>query len=158
MIIAAITTYKLLLAIHILAAVLWVGGGATLHVLGRIAQKSGDRERMNQFSKDAAFIGPRLYAPLSIILLVVGFPLVKKAGYQMSDAFVSIGMAGWVISFLIGIVYYSRADKKREQIVSAEGVESDAFLASFKQVASVNMIELTILVLVVLVMALKPGL
>jgi uncharacterized membrane protein len=158
MIIATITTYKLLLAVHILAAVLWVGGGATLHVMGRIAQKSGDRERMNQFSKDAAYIGPRLYAPLSVILLLVGFPLVDKAGYEMSDAFIGIAFAGWIVSFLIGILYYSRADKKREAIVASEGVGSDAFLASYKQVAMVNSIELTILVLVVLDMTLKPGL
>jgi len=157
MIIATVTAYKLLLAVHILAAVLWVGGGATLHVMGRIAQKSGDRERMNQFSIDAAYIGPRLYAPLSIILLLVGFPLVNKAGYDMSDAFIGIAFAGWIASFLIGILYYSRADKKRAAIVASEGVESDAFLASYQQVAMVNSIELLILVLVVLDMAIKPG-
>lgn len=158
MIIATITTYKLLLAVHILAAVLWVGGGATLHVMGRLARKSGDRQRMNQFSIDAAYIGPRLYAPLSIILLLVGFPLVDKAGYDMSDTFISIAFAGWIASFLIGILYYSRADKKRAAIVETEGVDSDAFLASYDQVARVNSIELLILVLVVLDMALKPGL
>ena len=158
MILATITAYKLLLAVHILAAVLWVGGGVTLHVIGRLAQKSGDRERMNQFSKDAAYIGPRLYAPLSVILLLVGFPLVDKAGYEMSDAFISIAFAGWIASFLIGILYYSRADKKREAIVASEGLGSDAFLASYKQVAMINSIELTILILVVLDMTLKPGL
>lgn len=158
MIIASITAYKTLLAIHILAAVLWVGGGATLQVMGRIARRSGDRERMNQFSKDAAYIGPRLYAPLSIILLLVGFPLVDKAGYELSDTFISIAFAGWIVSFLIGILYYARADRKREAIVASEGVGSDAFLASYAQVARVNVIELTILVLVVLDMAIKPGL
>ena len=148
--------YTVLLAVHILAAVLWVGGGATMHAFGRFAEKSGDRNRMNQFSIDAAFIGPRFYAPLSILLLAVGIPLVDKAGYEMSDMWVSIGFTGWIISFLIGILYYSRADKRRAAIVESEGVESEAFLAGYHQVARVNIIELTILLLVVIDMAIKP--
>ena len=154
---ATIDGTSILLAVHILAAVLWVGGGATLHAMGRLASKSGDRERMNQFSKDAAFIGPRFYAPLSAVLLIAGIFLVDKAGYEMSDAFVSIGFTGWIISFLVGVIYYARADKRREAIVASEGVQSDAFLASYAQVAKVNMIELTILLLVVIDMTLKPG-
>ena len=128
-----------------------------MHAFGRLARKSGDRERMNQFSKDAAFIGPRFYAPLSAVLLIAGIFLVKKAGYEMSDAFVSIGFTGWIISFLVGVLYYPRAGKRREAIVASDGLQSDAFLASYAQVAKVNMIELTILLLVVIDMALKPG-
>lgn len=158
MITASITLsgYTVLLALHIACAVLWVGGGFTMHAFGRIAQKSGDRVRMNQFAIDAAFIGPRFYAPLSILLLVFGSFLVDKAGYEMSATWVGIGWAGWIISFLIGILYYSRADKRRAQIVETDSIGSDAFLASYRQVQRVNTIELTILLLVVLDMAIKP--
>lgn len=151
------SAYTILLTVHIVAAVLWVGGGFTTHAFGRLAEKSGDRNRMNQFALDAAFIGPRFYAPLSILLLAVGIPLVDKAGYEMSEAWVSIGFAGWIISFLVGILFYPRADKRRAAIVASEGVESEAFLASYHQVARVNMIELTILLLVVIDMAIKPS-
>lgn len=149
--------YTVLLAVHVIAAVLWVGGGATMHAFGRIAERSRDRNRMNQFSIDAAFIGPRFYAPLSVLLLAVGIPLVDKAGYDMSDTWVSIGFTGWIISFLVGILYYSRADRRRAAIVASEGVESEAFLASYHQVARVNTIELTILLLIVIDMAIKPS-
>ena len=148
--------YTVLLAVHILAAVLWVGGGATLHAMGRMAEKSGDRNRMNQFSIDAAFLGPRFYGPLSIVLLAVAIPLVDKAGYDMSDLWVSIGFTVWIISFLLGTLYYSRADKRRAAIVASEGVESEGFLAGYHQVARVNTIELTLLLLVVIDMAIKP--
>ncbi len=159
MILASVTLsgYTVLLALHILCAVLWVGGGATLHAMGSLAAKSGDRDRMNQFSIDAAFIGPRLYAPLSAILLVAGIFLVDKAGYDMSAPWIGVGYAGWIISFLIGVLYYPRADKRRAAVVAAEGVGSDAFLASYRQVMHVNTIELTILLLVVVDMAIKPS-
>ena len=151
-----ITGYTVLLAIHILCAVLWVGGGATLHAMGRLAQKSGDRRRMNEFSQDAAFIGPRFYAPLSLALLVAGIFLVDKAGADMSDLWVTLGFTGWIASFLIGVLYYPRAGRRREEIVASEGLDSPAFLDSYRQVANVNLIEMTILILVVIDMALKP--
>ena len=159
MILASVTLsgYTVLLALHILCAVLWVGGGATLHAMGRLAEKSGDRERMNQFAIDAAFIGPRLYAPLSGVLLIAGIFLVDKAGYDMSEPWIGVGYAGWINSFLIGVVFYARADKRRQAIIAAEGTGSDAFLANYHQVARVNMIELTILLLVVIDMAIKPS-
>lgn len=149
--------YTVLLAVHVAAAVVWVGGGFTMHAFGRLAERSGDRHRMNQFAIDAAFIGPRFYAPLSILLLAAGIPLVDKAGYQMSNAWVSVGFTGWIISFLVGILVYTRADKQRAAIVASEGVESEAFLASYHRVARVNMIELTMLLLVVIDMAIKPS-
>lgn len=153
-----ITGYTVLLALHIVCAVLWVGGGITLHVLGRMAAASGDRQRMLQFSRDADWIGPRFYAPLSVLLLVFGVFLVSRdeVGADMSTLWVSLGFVGWLISFLIGILYYSRAAKKRDAIVASEGLESDAFLAQYLRVANVNAIEITLLLLVVIDMAIKP--
>lgn len=149
--------YEWLLAVHILAAVLWVGGGAAITILARRAASSGDRQQMLQFSRDADWIGPRFYAPLSVLLLIMGILLVNEAGYEHSDPFVSIGYAGWVISFLIGTVFYSRANREREEIVQREGVESDAFMANFRRVATVSTLEVALLLAVVVAMAVKPG-
>lgn len=150
--------YDFLLAVHILAAVLWVGGGVTMHVFGRLARASGDRQRMLNFVEESNKIGPRMYAPLSLILLLAGIFLVSKAGYEQSDLFVTVGYVVWIISFLIGILYYGRKGKELEQIVANEGIESDAFLANYQAVANVNTIEIALLLLVVVDMAVKPGL
>ena len=45
----------------------------------------------------------------------------------------------------------------RDAIIAAEGLESDAFLAQYMQVANVNLVEITLLLLVVIDMAIKPG-
>lgn len=151
-----VTNYTVLLALHIVFAVLWVGGGVTLHILGRLALASGDRQRMLQFSRDAEWIGPRFYAPLSIGLIVAGVLLVSEAGYDQSDLWVTFAYAGWLASFLIGVLYYPRAAKRRDAVVEAEGLESDAFLDSYKQVINVDLFELAILLLIVVDMAIKP--
>src|SRR5215210_5901335 len=151
------TSYTVLLTLHVLAAVLWVGGGVTLHLMGRLAQRSGDRDRMLAFSRDSDVVGPRFYAPLSLLLLIAGILLVDKVGADASTLWIMLGMAGWVVSFLIGVLYYSRAGRRREAIVAAKGAGSEAFLALYRQVLSVNVLEIAILVLVVADMTLKPG-
>jgi len=152
-----VSTYTVLLALHILFAVLWVGGAGTLHAIGRLAAASGDRQRMLQFSKDAEFLGPRFYAPLSLGLLVAGILLVNEVGYDQSELWIMLAYTAWLISFAIGIGYYPRVGRKRDTILATDGLESDAFLANYKQVATVSLVELTILLLVVIDMAIKPG-
>lgn len=154
---ATVNSTTVLLTLHIVAAVLWVGGGFTMHAFGRLAAKSGDRSRMNQFAIDAAFLGSRIYAPLSIVLLITGVFLADKVGYSLGDPWISIAFTAWLISFLLGVLYYSRADKRRAAVVESEGLDSDAFLASYRQVSNVNTIELTLLLVAILSMTFKPG-
>jgi uncharacterized membrane protein len=151
-------TIKFFLFLHILAAVLWVGGGVTMHVFGQLARKSGDRVRMLQFARDASWIGPRMYAPLSVVLLICGIVLVNKESLDMSETFVSIGLAGWVVSLLLGVLYYTRAQRKMEAVVASDGLESDGFLAQYRQVMFVNIAEQLMLMLIVFDMTWKPGL
>ncbi len=69
--------YEGLLAVHILCAVLWAGGGVTLHVLGRRAVKAGPEAGVG-FAESAGWVGSRIYAPLSLLLLVLGIVLVGR--------------------------------------------------------------------------------
>jgi uncharacterized membrane protein len=148
--------YDFLLAVHILAAVLWVGGGATMHLFGRLATKEGP-ESQAVFVRQSNMIGPRFYAPLSMLLLIAGILLVNEAGYEFSDPWVGIGMAGWLFSFAVGVGYYGRAGKRFEEAAAAEGPASGAAQAVYRQVVNVNVVELAILFFVVIVMAVKPG-
>lgn len=98
--------YEFLLAVHILAALMWVGGGVTMHLFGRRARSSGEVSRMVEFTRDANLIGPRFYAPLSLILLVAGMLLVDEAGYEMSQTWITLAFIGWMVSFVIGVGFY----------------------------------------------------
>lgn len=150
--------YETLLAVHILAAALWVGGGVTMHVFGRRAKASGSNSRMVEFARDANVIGPRFYAPLSLVLLVAGILLVDEAGYRFSDAFITVGFAGWIVSFVIGVTFYGAQGRKLEAVVAGEGVESPGIFPIYDRVMAVNVFELSVLLLVLVDMTVKPGL
>jgi uncharacterized membrane protein len=148
--------YDLLLAIHLLCAVIWVGGAVTMHIFGRIATRRG-AERQLEFTKDSIAIGNRIYAPLSVILLIAGVLLVEEVGYSYGDVWISIGFLGFLTSFVIGVGYYARAGQQYERIAAGEGPGSPAAEAIYRRTANVNAFELSVLLVVVIVMAVKPG-
>jgi len=148
--------YDFLLAVHLLSAVLWVGGSVTMHIFGRLATKKGP-ERQLEFTKDSIQIGNRVYAPLSVILLIAGVLLVEELDISYGEPFITIGFLGFLTSFAVGVGYYARAGKQYEEIAATDGAGSPAAQAIYRRTATVNTVELTILLLVVIDMAVKPG-
>lgn len=142
--------YELWLAVHIVCAVLWVGGGVSVHVLGRWAAKTDDPERLRAFTLDALKLSVRLYAPLAFLLLVAGVLLVREVGYSYGDLWITLGFLAWIFSFVLGVAFYPREQRRLEK--------GDADVRqTVNRVLMVNSIEITVLVLVVVAMAVKPG-
>jgi uncharacterized membrane protein len=150
--------YEFLLTIHVLAAVVWVGGNISLHILGRRVLKRGDGEEIVAFSNEINTVAMRLYAPTSVVLLVAGILLVNEAGYEFSQLWITLGFLGWIFSFIVGVGYYGPQDKKLQALVAAEGPSTPGAIANVRQALFVNQIELLILVLVIVDMTTKPGL
>jgi uncharacterized membrane protein len=150
--------YEFLLTIHILAAVIWVGGGIAMHILGRRVLKRNDPQEIYKFSAEVNTIGMRLYAPMSLILLVAGILLVNEAGYEFSQLWITLAFIGWGFSFLVGVGYYGPQDKKLQALVAADGPTAPGVTANVRQALMVNSIEILVLVLVIVDMTAKPGL
>jgi uncharacterized membrane protein len=150
--------YELLLTLHLLAVILWVGGAVTLHILMRRLMRRKQGRELHEGFAELEWLGERFYPVFSIVLIVAGILLVDEAGYEFSQAWISVGFAGWIVSFLIGIGFYGREGKRRAKLVEEEGPDSPAIVASVKRTVTVNSFELSILLLVVIDMTTKPGL
>jgi uncharacterized membrane protein len=149
--------YELWLAIHILCAVIWVGGGVSVHVLGRWTVKRGDPEQIVAFNRDAVKLGIVFYAPLSIVLIIAGVLLVEEVGYGYGDLWITLGFLGWLFSLALGIGFYPRQARKVEAAVTAGGQAAPEAHATIGRILLVNSIEIAILLLVIVDMAVKPG-
>ena len=149
--------YELYLAAHILCAVLWVGGGVSVHILGRWVSREGEPERMVAFNRDAVKLGYVFYAPLALILIVAGVLLVEEVGYEYSDLWISLGFLGWLFSLVVGLGFYPQQSRKLEATIAAQGATSEVAQAGISRVLMVNSVEVLVLVLVVIDMAVKPG-
>lgn len=150
--------YEFLLTIHVLAAVIWVGGGLAMHILGRRVLRRGDSNEIFEFSKEINTVALRLYAPTSLILLIAGILLVNEAGYDFADLWITLAFIGWAFSFIVGIGYYGPQDKKLQALVAADGPTATGIAENVRQALLVNSVEQLILFLIVIDMTIKPGL
>jgi uncharacterized membrane protein len=149
--------YELYLSLHLVCAVLWVGGGVSVHVLARWTAKTGDPEALLQFNRNALKLSARFYAPLAIVLLLAGIQLVREVGYEFSDLWISLALLAWVLSLALGVVFYPFESRRIEAAVADGGPSAPAVRKGINRVLVVNALEVTILLLVVVDMAVKPG-
>jgi len=153
----AITTYQVYLSIHILCAVLWVGGGTVLVLQVLRAQRERRPERLAEIAGDAEWIGSRVFAPLSLVLVIFGFLLVSKGDWQW-HFWLIWGMVFWVVSFLAGAAFLGPQAGRIKKLTDERGPTDTEVQRLIGRVLLVARIDNVLLLLVVLDMALKPGL
>ena len=153
--ILAITSYQWFLAAHVLAAVIWVGGGLTLHLLFSRIDPATDPARAATMMGEAGFIGNRVFAPSSVVLLAFGFALMAKGDWPYAF-WVIFGIAVWLFSLIVGAGYFGRKAGPLAERLATQGwtPEVAAMWRPFRRLAG---IETVLLVLAVVDMALKPG-
>lgn len=152
------TWSEFLLTVHILAAIVWLGGSIMLLVLGYQLRRSGTAQSRIDFTRMTEKVASMVFAPASILLIVAGSLLVDELGYEYDQAWIVIGYVGWFISFLLGVGFYAQEGKRREALIGSGGLDHPGVLTSLDRVLRVATVDTTIITLVVLAMTTKPGL
>ncbi|MEA2495054.1 MAG: hypothetical protein QOJ29_2965 [Thermoleophilaceae bacterium] len=151
----AITSYQWFLSVHILCAVLWVGANFAFVILYTRMRPETDAAGTARLIRDNEFIGNKMFAPLSVILLVMGFILIGKGDWNY-DFWIIFGFFVWAFSFLNGVGYLGRRALPLAARLESEGY-TGTVVNDFRNWHRAAHIEFGLLVLVVLDMALKPG-
>src|ERR1051326_1361994 len=73
--------YLVFKSVHVLAAIVWLGGGATITLLAWKAQRADDNGQLLQIGKQAEWLRTRVFVPASITVLAMGFVLIHKGGW-----------------------------------------------------------------------------
>jgi uncharacterized membrane protein len=154
-----ITTYTSLKFVHVLSAVVWVGGACTLQTFAIRISGSGDGARMATFAKDAEFVGNRIYLPSSVILLVSGiFTIHESSGaWSYDQTWVQIGLAMILVSIAIGAGFLGPEAGRIARAIEQHGAGSDKARHHIDRIFLVSRFELVLLLLVVFDMVVKPG-
>ena len=103
----AMTWYDWFKAGHVLVAVLWVGGGATLALLAIMTLRLKDPLQVARFAHQAGKIGELLYTPASLLVLLFGIGLMTndQSPWDWDLLWVQIALAGWALTFLVGFFW-----------------------------------------------------
>lgn len=158
MIAFSLVVFHTLKFVHILAAVIWVGGGVFVQIYGTKLRRENDPARLGRFAKDVEFIGTRVFAPASGIVIVFGALLVFYTPFiYWSETWIVIGLVGAAATFVTGMFFIGPESGRLAKAAETEGLESPAVQASIKRIFKISRIDQLVLFLVILDMVFKPG-
>jgi uncharacterized membrane protein len=150
------TWYELWLFLHISATILWVGGAVLAQILGALAKRSGDPARSAAFGMDLALIGPRVFMPSSLAVLVTGILLTEDGNWDWSEPFIVLGLVGWALVSFTAFGYVTRAMGRVGARMAAEG-PNPALTAEVNRLVLIARALVLVLFVIVFLMVTKLG-
>jgi uncharacterized membrane protein len=151
------SSYELLLFVHVLTAVVWVGGALSLQVLAIRAERSADGGRVANFATEAEWVGSRVFLPSSIVLLLAGIGLTLEGDWGFTTPWVLLGLIAYGLSALTGSLFLGPESGRIGKMIADVGPQDPDVLARIKRIFLVSRIELVVLLFIVFDMTVKPG-
>ena len=148
--------YELLLLLHVIAAIIWVGAATTYFALELRTDLSGDLEREASHNDDAQWLAPRLFIPASMATLIFGVLAAIEGDWDFGSLWIIIGLTGFGVSFATGIGYFEPEMKRLAAAIDRGGAADPEVRRRTASLKMVGRIELTVLYVVVVSMVAKP--
>jgi uncharacterized membrane protein len=150
--------YHALKFLHVLAAIVWVGGGIFVQIYATRLRGANDPARLARFARDVEFFGTRVFAPASGLALLMGVAMVLYSPFiYWSETWIIVGLVGFAATFITGSFFLGPESGRVAKAFDSEGPESPAVQASIKRIFAISRIDQVVLVIVVLDMIFKPG-
>ena len=154
----ALTWYEWFKTFHVLAAVIWVGGGTTLAVYALLTMRQNTPAEAASFARKAGLIGERFYTPMSFIVLAMGFGLMENSAspWSYDEFFVIFALAGWAASTLIGALFLGPEAKKLGKLMPTRPPDDPEIQYRIRRILMIARIDVVLLLAIVFVMTAKP--
>jgi uncharacterized membrane protein len=152
------TVYVWLKTVHIIAAVIWVGGGFVTQVHATRLMKANDTPRLVAFAKDVEQVGTKVFLPASVLVLIMGILLVWYGPYQVTDLWVILGLLGIANTIVIGAAFLGPEAGKLAALTEERGPDDPEVQRRIKRIFTISRFDLAVLFLVIVVMVTKPTL
>lgn len=150
------TLNELFLMLHVFSAIIWLGAGFVFTVLLVLARRANDSAKEASYHADIDVLAPVLFIPASLATFIFGLLTVIEGPWDFDQAWIIIGLAGWLLSFGIGILYF----KPESERIAALAEQGEAGMAEAmtrsKRMTAVDNFEITTLFVVAAAMVLKP--
>jgi uncharacterized membrane protein len=151
--------YEVMKTIHVLAAVVWVGGGVTTQVYAARIRSQQDPVKLASFAKDIEWVGLRVYTPASLIVLLLGIGMVLESSGppDFSDLWIVLALVGIGFSIVIGAGYLGPTSGKLGTLIVERGPEDVEAQQMLARILVVSRVDLAVLLLIVVDMVVQPG-
>jgi len=113
----------------VLAAVLWLGGGALIALLAWKAQRAKDNAQLLQIAKQAEWASTRIFVPASLVVVAMGVVLMHKGHWGYGNFWPLFGLGAWCLSFLAGAAFLGPQSGKLAKLIELKGPGGPAVAA-----------------------------
>jgi uncharacterized membrane protein len=148
--------YSAFKAIHVLAAIIWIGGGALLTILGALAVRKNDPVEMVTVARQAAMVGEKIFAPAGIVVVAMGVAMMANADFGWGQFWIIAGLIGYAITFTTGVGVLAPLARKVVASTESNGAEHPETIALVKRILLIARLDIALLFLVVVDMVVKP--
>jgi uncharacterized membrane protein len=142
--------------LHVVAAVVWVGGGALLTVLALRTERENDPLSLANLGRQAAFVGEKIFTPSSLVVFAFGIAMIEKGDLGYGEFWIVAALVGWGLTFLTGVGFFAPQTKKLNALIEQHGVEHPSSQAQLKKILLVARLDVALLLLITADMAAKP--
>jgi uncharacterized membrane protein len=151
-----VTWYELWLFLHILAAMVWVGGAVAIQAFGILTKRAADPAKTAFFAQNASTVVLWVLLPASLTVLAAGIGLVENGNWDWSEPFITWGLILWALVSLIAFGFLGRAMRAAGGRLAAEGPSPELGLR-LRNLVWLSRALLAVLVVIVFLMTIKPG-
>ena len=152
----ALARYDVYLLLHVVAAIVWLGGGLALSILGTRIAKANDPARMVAFARDAEWMGSHVFLPASAAVLVFGFLMIHAGFPAFDQLWIQLALGLFGVTFLTGSLFLGPQAGRIAKLIEQHGEASTEVQAQIRRVLLVSRLDLLTLYSIVVVMVAKP--
>jgi uncharacterized membrane protein len=149
--------YDWLKLIHVLGAMVWVGGAVAIQFVAIRAMASKDPLRQATFTGDVEWLGMRVFTPASIIVLLAGIAMVLDSGIGFTPAWILAGFGGIAFTIVVGAAFLGPESGRLKKLISERGEADPEVIQRRNRIFMVSRIDLLVLIFVVAMMVFKPS-
>jgi uncharacterized membrane protein len=143
---------------HIGAAMIWVGGGVVLMMVGLRVRRSGDVAFMSEFARTLSYVGLRVLTPAVVVVLASGIWLVLQQSRSFAELWILLALGAFALAFLIGAVFLSRNAIALERLATGGDPDVHGAREALDRWILGYLVVLALLVFTLWDMIFKPGL
>ncbi len=149
---------ELLLFVHIVFAIAWVGGSMSLSFNGMRVMGANDAPARMHFLRQAEFM-TRVFSVTGVVVAAVGiWMVIRHDVYGFDQFWISFALTAVIISALLAMFFFAPQIRNALAVGEKDGADSPAFEALGRRLGQVSTFDLVLLLAVVWMMVVKPGL
>src|SRR5436309_13382193 len=96
------TWYTFFKSIHVVTAVIWVGGATMVQAYAFRITRTGDGKRQAEFAKDTEIVGMRVFMPSSLLLFLAAIGLMANGNWPWGQNWTVLGLTAFDLPLVSG--------------------------------------------------------